>query len=140
MGAIKGQSMGTPFGIWNWQRPTALRTHYRHQHYHFHQKSKCTTRSPRLLCKLHLQYSPSKNGNSPRPHDRCGGDQLDYPGDASSPAAAMLDAKVHINSTISDAHKGARYLGIDIKNYYLGTPMKYYQYIRVLAKMIPQEV
>jgi hypothetical protein len=69
-----------------------------------------------------------------------GGDQLDYPGDASSPAVAMLDAKLHINSTISDAHKGAHYLGIDIKNYYLGTPMKYYQYIRVLAKMIPQEV
>jgi hypothetical protein len=69
-----------------------------------------------------------------------GGDQLDYPGNASSSAVAMLDAKLYINSTISDAHKGARYLGIDIKTYYLGTPMKYYQYIRVLAKMIPQEV
>jgi hypothetical protein len=31
-------------------------------------------------------------------------------------------------------------MGIDIKNYYLGTPMKYYQYIRILAKLIPQEV
>jgi hypothetical protein len=69
-----------------------------------------------------------------------GGDQLDYPGDPSSPAVSMLDAKLHINSTISDAHKGARYFGIDIKNFYLGTPMKYFQYIRVLAKMIPQEV
>jgi hypothetical protein len=34
-----------------------------------------------------------------------GGDQLDYPGDASSPAVAMLDAKLHINSTIADAHR-----------------------------------
>jgi hypothetical protein len=75
-----------------------------------------------------------------RVHMTAGGDQLDYPGDASSPAVAMLDAKLHINSTISDAHKGARYLGIDIKNYYLGTPLKYYQYIHVLAKRIPQEV
>jgi hypothetical protein len=69
-----------------------------------------------------------------------GGDQLDYPDNASSPAVAMLDAKLYINSTFSDAHKGARYLGIDIKTYYLRTPMKYYQYIRVHAKMIPQEV
>jgi hypothetical protein len=56
-----------------------------------------------------------------------GGNQLDYPGDASSPAVAILDAKLHINSTISNASRGARYMGIDIKNYYLGTPMKYYQ-------------
>ena len=58
-----------------------------------------------------------------------GSDKLDYPGDASSPAVSMLDAKLHINSTISDAKNGARYLGLDIKNFYLGTPMSYFQYI-----------
>jgi hypothetical protein len=55
-----------------------------------------------------------------------GGDKLDYPGDASSPAVSMLDAKLHINSTISDAKNGARYLGLDIKNFYIGTPMSYF--------------
>ena len=69
-----------------------------------------------------------------------GVDHLDYPGDARSPAVCMLDAKLHINSTISDAHKGVRYLGIDIKNFYLGTPMQYLQYICVLPNMVPQEV
>jgi hypothetical protein len=69
-----------------------------------------------------------------------GGDRLDYPGDASSPTVSMLDAKIHFNSTISDAKNGARYLGIDIKNYYLGTPMEYFQYIRVPKSVIPQEV
>ena len=54
-----------------------------------------------------------------------GGDKLDYPGDASSPTVSMLAAKVHINSTISDAKHGARHMGIDIQNYYLGTPMAY---------------
>ena len=34
---------------------------------------------------------------------------------------------MHINSTISDTHKSARYFGIDLKNFYLGTPMTYYQ-------------
>jgi hypothetical protein len=52
-----------------------------------------------------------------------GGDKLDYHGDASSPTVSMLDAKLHLNSTISDAKHGARHLGLDIKNYFLGTPM-----------------
>jgi len=52
----------------------------------------------------------------------------------------MLDAKLHINSTISDAHKGARHLGLGIKNYYLGVPMDYYQYIRVQENVIPKEI
>jgi hypothetical protein len=69
-----------------------------------------------------------------------GGDKLDYPGDASSPTVSTLDAKIHINSTISDAHKGARHLGLDIKNYFLGTPMTYYQYIRVPPSTIPTEL
>ena len=69
-----------------------------------------------------------------------GGDKLDYPGDPSSPAVAILDAKIHINSTISDAKHGARYLTLDIKNFYLGTPMTYFQYIRVKREIIPQEV
>ena len=68
------------------------------------------------------------------------GDRLDYPGDASYPAVCMLDAKLHINITIYNSHKGARYLSIDIKNLYLGMPMQYYQYIHVLPNMVPQEV
>ena len=68
------------------------------------------------------------------------GDKLDYPGDPSSPAVSTLDAKIHINSTISDAHKGARYMTLDIKNFYLGTPLAYYQYIRVHISLIPLEI
>jgi hypothetical protein len=69
-----------------------------------------------------------------------GGDKLDYPGDASSPTVSMLDAKLHLNSTILDAKHGARHLGLDIKNYFLGTPVAYYQYMRVQQSVIPQEV
>ena len=58
-----------------------------------------------------------------------GDDKLNYPGNASSPAVfSMLNAKLHINSTISDAKNGARYFGLDIKNFYLGTPISYFQY------------
>ena len=48
--------------------------------------------------------------------------------------------KIHINSTISCSKKNARYMCIDIKNFYLGTPMKYFQYMRIHKKFIPQEV
>jgi hypothetical protein len=69
-----------------------------------------------------------------------GDDKLDYPGDASFPTVSLLDTKIHINSTTSDANNGARHLGLDIKNYYLGTPMAYYQCMHVLPSVIPQKV
>ena len=69
-----------------------------------------------------------------------GGDKLDYPGDPSSPAVSLLNVKTHINSTISRAKDNAKYMCIDIKNLYLGTPMKYFQYMRIRKKSIPQEV
>ena len=43
-----------------------------------------------------------------------GGNLLDYPGDPSSPTVFITNTKLHINSTISDAKKGARYLVLDI--------------------------
>jgi hypothetical protein len=88
-----------------------------------------------FICNIRPQKSETH-----RVRMTAGGDRLDYPGDASSPTVSMLDAKIHINSTISDAKHGARHLGIDIKNYYLGTPMEYYQYLRVPTSVIPQEV
>ena len=52
----------------------------------------------------------------------------------------MTSAKLHINSTISDAHKGARYLGIDITNFYLNSDMPYHQYMRIHPSETPQEI
>jgi hypothetical protein len=88
-----------------------------------------------FICNIRPQKSETH-----RVRMTAGGDKLDYPGDASSPTVSMLDAKIHINSVISDAKHGARHLGLDIKNYYLGTPMEYYQYLRVPISVIPQEV
>ena len=73
-------------------------------------------------------------------HLTAGGDKLDYPGDPSYPAVSLLNVKIHINSTISRAKNNKRYMCIDIKNFYLGTPMKYFQYMRIHKKTIPQEV
>ena len=71
-----------------------------------------------------------------------GDDKLDAYKETSSPTVSLIDAKLHFNSTISDAHNGARNLGLDIKNFYLSTPMDHtkFQYLRVHIKDIPPEV
>ena len=48
-----------------------------------------------------------------------GGDRLEYPDDAASPAASLLETKLLLNSTISDAMKGARFMTLYIKYFFL---------------------
>ena len=52
-----------------------------------------------------------------------GGDQLKYPDDLSSPpAASLLETKLLLNSTISDAHKGAIFVSCNLKYFPLQHP------------------
>ena len=46
------------------------------------------------------------------------GDKIDEYEETSSPTVSLIDVKLHFNSTISEAHNGARHLGLDIKNFY----------------------
>eukprot|EP00957_Ditylum_brightwellii_P211360 15366086-Ditylum_brightwellii.AAC.2 len=52
-----------------------------------------------------------------------GGDKLIYADETASPAADLLKTKLLINSTISNARKGAHYMVIDIKDFFLQTPL-----------------
>ena len=52
-----------------------------------------------------------------------GGDKLDYIDDISLPVVNLLEIKILINSTISDAKKGARFICTNVKDYFLATPM-----------------
>jgi hypothetical protein len=67
-----------------------------------------------------------------------GGDRLDYPGNTSTPTASQTTAKVLINSTIST--DDARFGCIDLNDFYLGTPMTCYEYMRLHHDIIPQEI
>ena len=49
-----------------------------------------------------------------------GGDRINYPGEVATPTADMLVAKMLMNSVIST--KGARFMTMDISNFYLMTP------------------
>ena len=67
-----------------------------------------------------------------------GGDKLPYPDNAASPAASLLESKILLNSTISDSHKGAKFLTLDIKDFFLQTIMKRAEYMRIHSKFFCQ--
>jgi len=69
-----------------------------------------------------------------------GGNRLDAYQDVRSPAVGVTDTKLHLNSVISDAHRGARYCTGDIKDFFLGSEMEVYQYMRIHRKYLPDEI
>ena len=69
-----------------------------------------------------------------------GEDRLDYKDDTRSPAANLLETKILLNSVISDAHRGARFMSADIKDHFLVTPMDQPEYMKVHYKYIPKDI
>jgi hypothetical protein len=67
-----------------------------------------------------------------------GGNLIQYPGDVSKRSANLTTSKCLWNSTIST--EGAKYMCLDVKNFYLGTPMDSFEYMRIPIKLIPQEI
>ena len=68
------------------------------------------------------------------------GNRLSYDDNAGSPAANLLETKVLLNSTISDAEQGSRFMTADIKDYFLATPMAKAEYMKVKYKHIPEDI
>jgi hypothetical protein len=58
-----------------------------------------------------------------------GGDRINYPGKVATPTADMLAAKMLFNSVIST--RGARFMTMDISNFYLMTPLHRPEFIRM---------
>ena len=67
-----------------------------------------------------------------------GGDRINYPGEVATPTADMLVAKLLFNSVIST--KDAKFMTLDISNFYLMTPLKRPEYIRMKLADIPEEI
>ena len=67
-----------------------------------------------------------------------GGNKINYPGEVATPTADMLVAKILVNSTISTKH--AKFMTMDISNFYLNTPLKRPEFLRLNIKDIPQEI
>ena len=60
-----------------------------------------------------------------------GGDVLDYLGDTVSPVASLIESKLLFNSVISDSHLGARFMSLDIKDFFLQSILHDTEYLRI---------
>jgi hypothetical protein len=74
----------------------------------------------------------------PEKIDVAGGDRVHYPFDTGTPTADLLTIKLLINSIISTP--SARFFTMDLKNFFLNTPMTRYEYTRLKLTDIPDDV
>ena len=88
-------------------------------------------------CKFVCTKRPQKEEEN-RTRLTMDGNLINYPGDISTPTVDMTTAKILINSTISD--KLARWLCLDVHNFYLNNEMKRYKYARIPIHEIPMEI
>jgi hypothetical protein len=67
-----------------------------------------------------------------------GGNLVNYPDDCGTPTANLLTVKLMLNSIISSPN--AKFMTINLKDFYLNTPMSRYEYFRMKLELFPQDV
>ena len=67
-----------------------------------------------------------------------GGDKIEYPWEVATLTVDLTMAKLLFNSTIFTP--GAKFAGIDIKNFYLCTPLDCFKFMRLPLDLIPAEI
>ena len=69
-----------------------------------------------------------------------GGDKLPYKDDAGSPTATLIETNLLLNSAISGAKQGARFMTCDIKDFFLATPMNNAEYMKIPFSYFPPDI
>ena len=69
-----------------------------------------------------------------------GGDKLDSDSETASSAASLIETKLLLNSVISDAKNGARFLTMDLKDHFLQIVMNYPEFMRIHRRFITNEI
>jgi hypothetical protein len=67
-----------------------------------------------------------------------GGNLFNYPGDCGTPTADLLTVKLLLNSIISTPN--AKFMTLDLKDFYLMIPMKRYEYFHMKLELFPQDI
>ena len=67
-----------------------------------------------------------------------GGNLINYPGDCGTPTADLLTVKLLFNSVISTPQ--AKFMCINIKDFYLCTPMERYKYFSMKLEFFPEDI
>jgi hypothetical protein len=86
--------------------------------------------------KIVCYYKPQKKEKERVPLTE-GGDRLDYSGDVATSMANITTFKILINSTLST--EDAAMMMMDIKNYYLGTPLPRFEYMKCCCLAFPKK-
>ena len=87
--------------------------------------------------KIVASYRPEK-ADPNRIRITVGGDKINYPGDCGTPTADLLTVKLLLNSVIST--KDAKFMTLDIANFYLCTPLKRREYLKMKLTDFPDSV
>jgi hypothetical protein len=82
-----------------------------------------------------VDYRPQK-ADPNRVRLTAGGNLIEYPGELTTRTAELTTTKMLWNSVIST--ENARYMCLDIKNFYLGTPMDRFEYMKMPLSIFPQ--
>jgi hypothetical protein len=67
-----------------------------------------------------------------------GCDKLDFPGLTATQCASLTTTKCLLNSTVSTPN--AKFMVINVKNFYYGTPMECNEYMKLPIKLIPHKI
>jgi hypothetical protein len=87
--------------------------------------------------KIVCDYKPHKTEKE-RVGLTVGGDRLDYSCDVATSTAHITTFKILINITLSTEY--AAMMMMEIKNYYLGTPLPRFEYMKMLLSRFPEEI
>ncbi len=66
------------------------------------------------------------------------GNLINYPSDCGTPTADLITVKLMFNSIILTLN--AKFMTIDIKDFYLMTPMDCFEYFRMKLELFPQDI
>ena len=82
-----------------------------------------------------VDFCPQKEDPN-RVRITAGGNLISYPGELTTRTADLTTAKILWNSVLST--EDAKFMCIDIKNFYLATPMDRYEYMRMPLDVFPE--
>ena len=67
-----------------------------------------------------------------------GGNLINYPDGCGTPTANLLTVKLMFNRVISTSN--GKFMPINIKDFYIMTPMDRYEYFRMKIELFPQDI
>ena len=84
-----------------------------------------------------VDYQPQKEDPN-RIRITSGGNLIVYPGELTTRIADITTSKILYNSVLST--KNAKYMCLDIKNFYLCAPMKRFEYMKMPIGIFPRHI